>query len=348
MPLSTPRPGKNRQWRLASRPVGMVAESNFELTEEPQPELHEGQVLIRNLYFSLDPAMRAWLWDRATYVPPVQIGEVMRSAAVGQVVASLKPGYEPGDYVVGVFGWQDFCATDGGGPMAMQKIPPGAPITYALGVLGVTGLTAYFGLLEVGQPKAGQTVVVSGAAGAVGSIAGQIAKIQGCRAIGIAGGPEKCRWVTEQAGFDAAIDYKSGNVRARLRELCAKGIDVYFDNVGGPILEAALDCLAPHARVVICGGISRYNAEQNPPGPTNYMNLLVARARMEGFVVFDYARRYPEAIAQLAQWLGAGRLRCQEDIQEGFENTPRSLLRLYQGLNLGKQLVKIAEPPVSE
>lgn len=337
----------NRQWRLASRPRGMVEVSNFEYHEEPVPQPRDGQVLVRNLYLSFDPAMRAWLWDRETYIAPVKVGDVMRAGSVAQVIESRKSGFSPGDIVVGAFGWQDYAAVSGDGPVPMTKVPPGVPLTWPLGVLGMTGLTAYFGLLDIGQPQPGQTVVVSGAAGAVGSVTGQIAKIHGCRAIGIAGGPVKCAWLTDEAGFDAAIDYKKDDVRARLAELCPKGMDVYFDNVGSATLEAALDNLALHARVVLCGGISGYNTPGGPPGPRNYLNLLVKRARMEGFVVFDYQPRFAEAIPQLLQWSLEGRLKFKEDVQTGFENIPRTLLRLFTGENLGKQLLKLADPPIA-
>ena len=228
--------------------------------------------------------------------------------------------------------------------MPVTKIPSGASLTWPLGVLGVTGLTAYFGILDIGQPKEGETCVVSGAAGATGSIAGQIAKIKGCRVIGIAGGPEKCRWLTQEANYDAAIDYKSDDVAAGLNELCPDGINMYFDNVGGDILDAALAHIALNARVVLCGGISRYNAEEPPPGPQNYMNLIIQRARMEGFIVIDYAARFRTATQELTDWITSGKLTFQEDIQEGFENAPRTLLRLFEGKNIGKQLLKIADP----
>ncbi|MBX3415081.1 MAG: NADP-dependent oxidoreductase [Pirellulales bacterium] len=335
----------NRQWRLKTRPKGMVSEANFEYREEPIPTPRNGQILVRNLYLSFDPAMRAWLWDRPSYIPPVGIGEVMRASAVAQVIESKKPGFEAGDFVVGAFGWQDYAATTGGGPVPVTKIPPGVPLTWPLGVLGMTGLTAYFGLLDITDPKAGETVVVSGAAGAVGSVVAQIARIKGCRVIGIAGGSDKCRWLVERARVDAAIDYKSEDVAGRLKELCPKGINVYFDNVGGETLEAVLNNLALHARISLCGGISQYNAEGRVPGPANYLSLLVQRARMEGFIVFDYLPRFGEAIAELAGWVMADEIRIEEDIQEGFENIPKTLLRLFEGKNLGKQLLKLADPP---
>lgn len=334
----------NRQWHLAAHPVGMVKESDFELREAPVPSPRDGQVLVRNLYLSVDPAMRGWITGQRTYVDGIQVGDLMRGACVGQIVESKKPGYEAGELVVGGFDWQDYVATESGGMLAMQKIPPGIPPTVALGPLGITGMTAYFGLLEVGRPQAGETVVVSGAAGATGSVVGQIAKIKGCRAIGIAGGPEKCSWVAGEAGFDAAIDYKSEDVVERLAELCPDGINVYFDNVGGPILEAALQNLAMRGRVVICGAISGYNAEEPPPGPRNYLQLLMKRGRMEGFIVMDFLDKVQQAIGDLSGWLMAGKIKYQEDIVQGLENAPQALIRLFEGKNLGKQLVKIADP----
>ena len=336
----------NRQWLLRSRPVGMVSEENFEWREAPLPEVADGGVLVRNLYLSFDPAMRGWMMDRESYVPPVQIGEVMRAGGVGQVVESRNPELKVGDYVQGTFGWQDYCAAGGTGPMPLTKVPAGVEPRLVLSVLGITGLTAYFGLLDLGQPKEGETVVVSGAAGATGSIAAQIARIKGCRAIGIAGGPEKCGWLLERARLDGAVDYKNESVARRLRELCPAGVDVYFDNVGGEILDAVLAQIAMRARVVLCGGISAYNDPEPPPGPRNIMALVLQRARMEGFIVIDYMNRFPEAIGQLRAWLDTGELVYEEDIQEGLENAPETFLRLFQGKNLGKQLLKITDPPV--
>ncbi len=338
---------QNRQWLLRARPSGMVKESDFEFRESPAAPLKDGEALVRVLYLSFDPAMRGWMEDRPSYIPPVQIGEVMRAGSVGQVVESRSPDYQVGDFLQGTFGWQDYAVVARGGILPASKLPKGVPLTWPLGVCGITGLTAYFGLLDLGKPKAGETVVVSGAAGATGSIAGQIAKLQGCRVIGIAGGTEKCRWLTEQAHFDAAIDYKSENVAQRLRELCPKGIDVYFDNVGGEILDAALANLAQRARIVQCGGISGYNEATPPPGPRNLMNLVITRSRMEGFIVIDYIPRFAEAAAQLAQWVLAGKIAHAEDIQSGLENAPKTFLRLFEGKNLGKQLLKVADPPIA-
>jgi NADPH-dependent curcumin reductase CurA len=337
----------NRQWRLAARPRGMVRETDFELGEAPMPVPAEGEILVRNLYLSFDPAMRGWMSDRPSYIPPVRLGEVMRATAVGQVVDSRHPGFSPGDFVRGAFGWQDYAAARVEGRFPVTRLPREVPLTWFLGVLGTTGLTAYFGLLEVGRPAPGETVVVSAAAGATGSVAGQIAKLKGCRAIGIAGGRAKCAWLKEEARFDAAIDYRSEDVAARLGELCPDGIHVYFDNVGGEILEAALSHIALRARIVLCGGISRYNEESPPPGPKNYMNLLVRRARLEGFLVLDHLPRTEEATRELSAWVREDRIRFREDIQEGLENAPRTLLRLFEGKNFGKQLLRIAEPPLA-
>lgn len=334
---------KNRVWRLASRPQGMIKDSDFELREEPRPELSgDNQVLVRNLYLSADPTQRGWL-ERDTYMPAVPIGDVVRSFGAGRVVASSDPAFAPGDHVAGLVGWQDYALLGTAGPARPNKLPPGVPVPNALSAFGVTGLTAYFGLLDVGKPKAGETVVVSGAAGATGMMVGQIAKIKGCRAIGIAGGKDKCAWLTGELGFDAAIDYKSEDVAARLKELCPGGLDVYFDNVGGAILDAALANLAMGARVVICGAISIYNDLTAAEGPKNYLALLARRSRMEGFLVMDYFPRAGEAIQDMAAWMQAGRLKDRVDVVEGLENAPAALRRLFTGQNLGKQLVKIAD-----
>ncbi len=334
----------NRQWVLRARPVGLVKESDFEWKESAIPTPKDGEALARVLYLSFDPAMRGWMDDRPSYVPPVRIGEVMRAGSVGQIVESKSPDYEVGDFVQGTFGWQDFAIASRGGIMPATPLPKGVPLTWPLGVCGITGLTAYFGLLDLGKPEAGETVVVSGAAGATGSVAGQIAKIRGCRVIGIAGGTEKCRWLKEQAHFDEAIDYKHENVGKRLHELCPKGIDVYFDNVGGEILDAALANLAQRARIVLCGGISAYNETTPPPGPRNLLNLVVTRSRMEGFIVLDYLPRLAEGVSQLAKWVMEGKIAHAEDIQHGLENAPKTFLRLFEGKNLGKQLLKVADP----
>jgi NADPH-dependent curcumin reductase len=321
----------------------MVDQSNFTLVEEPVPSLEkDGQVLVRNLYLSLDPTQRGWM-ARDTYLPAVPIGGVMRSFAAGRVVESRHPGFAPGTVVQGLFGWQDYAVADGNAPGAVGRVPPGVPLTLALSALGMTGLTAYFGLLDVGKVAAGETVVVSGAAGATGSVVGQIARIKGARAIGIAGGKEKCAWLVDDLGFDACIDYKNEDVLARLGQLCPKGVDVYFDNVGGDILDAALARLAFHGRVVICGAISQYNATELPPGPKHYLNLLLQRGRMEGFLILDYLPRAAEAVKELAAWVAEGKLKDRVDVMEGLENAPKALGRLFRGENVGKQLLRIAE-----
>jgi NADPH-dependent curcumin reductase CurA len=332
----------NRQLRLARRPEGLVDASCFDLVTAPVPEpTADGDVVVRNLLLSCDPTQRGWM-ARDTYMPAVGIGDVMRGGASGRVVASRNPNFAPGDLVTGLFGWQDYALLRGSDP-APTKLPPGVPLELAMGVLGATGLTAYFGLLEVGKPKSGEIVVVSGAAGATGSVAGQIARIQGCRAIGIAGGKEKCDWLQQEARFDAVIDYKREDVGERLRELCPKGIDVFFDNVGGDLLDAALARLALRGRVVLCGAIATYNDAEPRPGPKNYMNLVVKRGRMEGFLILDYLARATEASMQLWQWVQEGRIAHRVDVVRGLENAPAALRRLFTGQNIGKQLVRIAD-----
>ena len=280
--------------------------------------------------------MRGWMEDRPSYIPPAAIGEVMRGMTVGQVLESNLEGYEPGDRVTGMTGWQEFAVGDRG----LGKLPDGVAPEMALSLFGATGITAYFGLLDIGEPKQGETVVVSGAAGATGSIAGQIARIKGCRVIGIAGGSHKCDWLLDEARFDGAIDYKHENVGERLSELCPNGIDIFFDNVGGPILDEVLARIAQQARVVLCGGISHYNDEGGARGPKNYFNLVLQRGRMEGFIVMDSLPRWREAIAQLGAWAAEGQLAWRVDVQQGFENAPRTFLRLFEGANVGKQLLK--------
>jgi hypothetical protein len=330
----------NRQWLVARRPRGLVSAEDFRWAEAPVPEPAEGEILVRNLYLSCDPTQRGWM-AADTYLPKVEVGEVMRSFAAGKVVASRDPAFAPGELVYGLFGWQDYAIARRGTLSEPARIPPGTAIETGMSALGLTGITAYFGLLEIGRPKPGETVVVSGAAGATGSIVGQIAKIKGCRVVGIAGGPEKCRHLTDELGFDGAIDYKRERVPKRLIELCPRGIDVFFDNVGGEILDAALARLALRARVVLCGGISGYNEETPPPGPRNLMNLVIQRARMEGFIVIDYLPRFGEGVASLTKWVEEGRIVHQEDVQRGLENAPRTFLRLFRGQNRGKQLLAL-------
>ena len=332
----------NHQSRLASRPVGLPKADVWDHTEEPVREPGDGEILAKTLYLSLDPAMRGWMNEGRSYIEPVGLGDVMRAGAVSKVVASRHSGFTEGEYVTGIFGVQEYATVPGDG---VQKIDPSlAPLPVYLGALGLTGLTAYFGLLDVGQAKEGDTVVVSGAAGAVGSVTGQIARIKGCRAIGIAGGEEKCRWIVDELGFDAAVDYKAEDVHRGLRRVAPDGIDVYFDNVGGEILDAALAVLRRKARVVICGAISQYNADGAFRGPSNYMSLLVNRARMEGFVVFDYASRYGEAARELAGWLKSGELKAREDVVDGgVQAFPDALLKLFAGENVGKLVLRVAD-----
>jgi len=334
-------PQTNKQITLAARPKGFPKESDFKLVETPVPEPQAGQILVRMLYISVDPYMRGRMNNVKSYAPPAQIGEVMGAGAVGEVVASKNIRFQVGDVVEGFFGWQQFAVSDGEG---VRKIDPSVTtISTALGVLGMPGLTAYFGFLDVGKPRSGETVVVSGAAGAVGSIVGQIAKISGCRAVGIAGSDKKIAWLTGQLGFDAAFNYKStSDYGAKLNELCPDGIDIYFDNVGGAITDAVFPLLNVGARVVVCGQIAQYNAEKPEIGPRLLWHLIVKQARAEGFLVFHYAPRYPEGLRQLAMWLNAGKLKHHEQFVDGIENTPRAFIGMLRGENTGKQLVRIA------
>ncbi|HKN14770.1 MAG TPA: NADP-dependent oxidoreductase [Candidatus Binatus sp.] len=335
----------NRQWLLAARPQGMIKESDFRWNETTVPALRDGQILVRNLAFSFDPTQRGWM-SMDTYMPAIPLGQTMKAGTVGQVVDSKRPGFAKGDLVQGLFGWEDYTVNGGEGLMGLQKLPRGTDPILALSLLGTTGLTAYFGTLAVGAVKAGDTFVVSGAAGATGSVSGMIAKIKGCRVVGIAGGREKCDWLLKEAGFDAAIDYKSENVGEALTKYCPKGIDVYFDNVGGEILDHALARIANGARVVLCGAISQYNnlGERTPVGPKNYFNLILHGARMEGFLVFHFLPRYPEAIAEMSKWYAEGKLKNQVDLQHGLENAPKTIIRLFTGANFGKQLLKLGDP----
>ena len=330
----------NHQIRLAARPVGMPKRSDWQFTEEAVPEPKDGEFLVKVQYLSLDPAMRGWMNEGKSYIRPVAIGEVMRAGGAGKVIASKHPKFKEGDLVTGGFGVQEYAVSDGKGAFKVDTRL--VPLTTYLGTLGMPGMTAYFGLLEVGKPKQGETVVVSGAAGAVGSVVGQIARIMGCRVVGIAGGADKCRTLLDEYGFDAAIDYKSQDVKAMLKEHCPKGIDVYFDNVGGDILDACLTRLAMHARIVICGAISQYNATGGMKGPANYMSLLVNRASMTGMVVFDYAERYGDAAREMAGWIAAGRLKAKEDVTKGgIDAFPEALLMLFEGTNTGKLVLAL-------
>jgi NADPH-dependent curcumin reductase len=333
---------KNHRFTLAARPTGLPRPTDFVFDEEAVRELGDGELLVQVQYISLDPAMRGWMNEGKSYIRPVAIGEVMRAGAIGRVIESRHPQLAVGSHVVGIFGLQEYAISSGDGVTPIDpRLSPGlVPLPVMLSTLGMPGLTAYFGLLDIGKPVAGNTVVVSGAAGAVGSVVGQIAKIHGCRAVGIAGGPDKCRYLGE-LGFDAAIDYKTSDVRDALRQHCPKGIDVFFDNVGGDTLDAALTRLAPRARVIICGAISQYNNTTPVQGPSNYLSLLVNRASMTGMVVFDYAPRFPAAIAEMAQWVAAGKLRSREDIVRGLDQFPHALLKLFTGENHGKLMLEL-------
>ena len=332
----------NHQVRLAARPTGLPAPSDWDIVEEPIPIVGEGEFVVAVSHLSLDPAMRGWMNAGASYIDPVEVGDVMRAAGVGRVIASEHPGFPVDAHVYGTFGVQEYALSNGAGALVVD--PSIAPVTTYLGTLGMTGMTAYFGLLDVAALKEGETVVVSGAAGAVGSVAGQIARIKGAgRVIGIAGGEEKCRWLTDELGFDAAIDYKAEDVRRELRTAAPDGVDVYFDNVGGEILDAVLTRLARGARIVICGAVSQYNATDGVRGPANYLSLLVARASMIGMVVFDYAPRFRGAAAEIAGWLADGSLISREDVVEGGVSAfPEALLKLFSGENVGKLVLKVA------
>ncbi len=331
----------NHQVRLAARPSGLPKESDWSMTEESMPTPGAGEFVVAMTHISLDPAMRGWMNAGASYIDPVEIGDVMRAGAVGRIVASEHPGFAVGEHVYSAFGVQEYALSDGNGVM---KIDPAlAELPCYLGTLGMTGMTAYFGLFDVGKMQEGDTVVVSGAAGAVGMAVGQMAKIKGAgRVVGIAGGEEKCRWLVDELGFDAAIDYKNEDVRLALREAAPKGVDVYFDNVGGEILDAVLTRLARGARIVICGAVSQYNATESVRGPSNYLSLLVSRASMTGMVVFDYAPRFAQAMAEIAGWMREGRLISHEHVVEGGVGAfPETLLKLFTGENLGKLVLQV-------
>ncbi len=333
----------NRQWILTKRPKGMVEESDFTFQEVDVPDLADGEIRVEVSHIAFDPAMRGWMNEGDSYIAAVKLGEVMRAAGVGRVAETKHDGFQVGDTVSGTFGWQEMAVVNASdGMMPVQWVPEGVTPEMALSVFGITGLTAYFGMLEVGQVKEGDQVLVSGAAGATGSIAGQIAKIKGARVIGIAGGPEKCTWVKDVAGFDDCIDYKNENARLRMRALLPDGLDVYYDNVGGEILESAIGLINFKGRIVLCGGISAYNATRPSPGPRNLLALVGNSARMEGFIVFNYRDRYGDAIAEMGTWISEGKLQFAVDVQEGIENAFSTFTRLFEGKNLGKQLLKLS------
>lgn len=334
----------NQQFRLAARPVGLPKASDWHFTSEAMAELADGQILVKVLYLSLDPAMRGWMNDGKSYIRPVAIGEVMRAGGAGVVLASRSAKFLVGDMVCGGTGVQQFWQGMADDKTAnFYKVDPKmATLPQYLNVLGMPGMTAYFGLLEVGLPKAGEMVVVSGAAGAVGQTVGQVARHKGCHVIGIAGGKEKCDFVVNELGFDGCIDYKSGSVKEGLKIHCPNGVDIYFDNVGGAILDTVLTRINLKARIIICGAISQYNNTTPVQGPANYLSLLVNRARMEGIVVFDYADRYHQGVTQMAAWMQAGTFHSREDIVNGLENFPQTLLMLFEGKNFGKLILQVA------
>jgi NADPH:quinone reductase len=330
---------QNREIRLASRPAALPTLENFQFVDTDVPQPSEGEVLIRLRYISVDPYLRGRMREGKSYIEPFEVGQVIKSSAVGDVIESRSPKFQPGDVVTGLLGWR---LHDVAKAETLMKVVPGVSPTTALGVLGGTGLTAYFGLLEIGQPKEGETVVVSGAAGAVGIVVCQIAKLKGCRVVGIAGSDEKNEYLTRELGVDATINYKTTeNMFAALKEACPNGVDVYFDNVGGDVTDAVMPLINDFARIVVCGQISMYNSDKPNIGPRPQPFLLIHKATMQGFIVTQYMNRFAEGVTQLAQWFMSGKLKHAESIVEGFENTPRAFIGLFSGDNLGKQVVKI-------
>ena len=335
----------SRSWILRHRPVGDVSEGDLELVTRELPPLSDGEVLIRTIYLSLDPTNRIWMSDRDQYMPPVEIGDAMRGGGMAVVEESKFAELEPGDVVnTGLGTWTDYAVRKG---EEVNKLPviPGVPLTAFMGPMGMTGMTAYFGLMDIGKPKAGETVVVSAAAGAVGSMVGQIARIQGCRVVGIAGSDDKCKWLTDTAGFDAAINYKTEDVGAALDKHCPDGIDINFENVGGEIMDTILTRLNDFARMPLCGLISSYNATDPVPGPYNFSMLLMRHVTLKGFIVTDYMERFPEGMQAMGQWLMEGKIKFETDVVNGLENAPGSLERLFTGKNLGKLVVEVSTPP---
>lgn len=339
--------GTNRRLVLAERPEGAIDDRTFDLVEEPFRELADGEYRVRNIYLSVDPTQRIWIREQASYLPPVGIGEVMRSGAMGEVVESRNAEVPVGAFVTGLLGWQEYPHCGGADGLGGNVIPPGLPLRKMMGVLGATGITAYFGMLDIGKPQPGETVVVSGAAGATGSVAAQIAKIQGARVIGIAGSEEKCAWLVEECGLDAVINYKTEDIPERLDALCPDGIDVFFDNVGGTTLDQVLARIAIGARIVLCGAISTYNATELPPPLYFTMNLVIQRGLMQGFIVLDYLERFPEAVMALAGWEAEGKIAWRDQVVEGLERAPEALNMLFAGENSGKLLVQLAPDPTA-
>ncbi|MEM8921082.1 MAG: NADP-dependent oxidoreductase [Pseudomonadota bacterium] len=335
----------NKQWILRKRPVGDLADGDLEYVETPVPELQDGEVRARTIYLSIDPTNRIWMSDMDGYLPPVGIGDVMRGGGLAVVEESRFADLAPGDLVLtGIAGWSYYTIAPGA---ALSKIPPipGVPLTAWMGPLGATGMTAYFGLLDIADPQPGETLVVSAAAGAVGSVVGQIGKIKGCRVVGIAGADDKCKWIVDELGFDAAINYKTEDVDARLGELCPKGIDVYFENVGGKTLDAVLNHINDHSRIPLCGLISTYNATEPVPGPYNFAQLLMRRTKLKGFIILDYLDRFPEGVAQMMQWMQEGKIKFATDVVDGLENASNAVDRLFVGANTGKLVVKVSDEP---
>ena len=336
----------NHQILLKKRPVGVPTASDFEDAIGTLPQPAEGEVLLKNLYLSIDPAIRGWMSDAKSYLPPIAIGAPVRSGTLSQIVESRVDDWPVGQIVQALAAWESYTAVPASHLHGKVQSIEGIPLASMLSVLGGTGLTAYFGLLEIGRPKAGETVVVSAAAGGVGSIVGQVARIRGCRVVGLTGSDQKCAWITEELGYDAALNYKTGDLRALLKQACPEGIDVFFDNVGGEILDVVLTRLRRKGRVVLCGAISQINEREQRPGPSNYLQLLAKSARMEGFTTLDFAGRYDEGRAELASWIRRGELTYRDDIVEGLDSAPSHLLRLFTGEHRGKLMVKLADPEV--
>ena len=335
--------GTNRQIRLVQRPTGLVTEDDFEMVEAPMPELAEGEALMRTMYLGMDATVRTWLNRGEGYLPAVEIGEVVRCSGIGRIVATRCPAYEIGDVAYSLPGWQDYAIVRD--DLYTTKIDDVTDLRSMMSVFGATGAAAYFGLLDIGKPQEGETVVVSAAAGATGSLVGQIAKIKGCRVVGIAGSDEKCAWVVDELGFDACINHRTADLDRELAELCPKRVDVFFDNVGGAVLDAVLGRLNMHGRVVLCGAISVYNDQGRPPGPANYLNLVARRGRMEGFITLDYWDRFDECFGQMREWADAGRLKWREEIFDRLDLAPQALNALFTGANIGKVIVQVADDP---
>ena len=338
---------QNRQWRLRRRPEAEVREDDLELVSSALPEPAAGEILVRHIYLSLDPTHRIWMSDREQYMPPVALGDVMRGGTLGVVEASKHPDYATGELVRSLGGWQDYSLARGDGPFPARKLPkvPGLPLTSFMSALGNTGATAYFGLLKIGQPKQGDTLVVSAAAGAVGQIVGQIGRIKGCRVVGIAGSPEKCKYVVDELGFDACINYRTENVAAALKQHCPKGVDIDFENVGGEIMDAVIANMNLKGRIVLCGLISQYNAKDPVPGPVNFPQVLMKRLKVEGFIVLDFIPQIAEFFAEMGPWIAAGKIKDRATVVDGLEHAVKTLRMLFTGGNTGKLLIRVGPEP---